>query len=841
MRILVYPHDLNMGGSQTNAIELAAAVTKLGHECIVYGRRGTLCARVEELGLEFIESPDPGRRPSLRIARDLQRLIREREIDIVHGYEWPPGLEAALAVESETDVAAVCTVMSMAIAPFLPRSMPLIVGTQQISAVEQVKGRSRVHLIEPPVDLDHNGAVSDAAVSEFRATWGPGELPVVVVVSRLVPELKSEGIFTAIEAAAELDSTTPFQLVIVGDGKARPAMETAAARVNDLLGRRAVVFTGQLDDPRAAYAAADVMLGMGGSALRALAFAKPLVVQGELGYFRTLSEETADEFRWQGWYGVGEGRDSGLRSLTAELAPLLSDPRLRAERGVFGRQVVEAFSLERAARRQLAIYRDAHARRGEQKRQVAEAVRSFCGLATYHVRQRIDRLRGTQRTDDFNAEPVAAVRSAARPTATTTPDGPILWFPGVGWDTLAGTDRHLAMEIAERHLIVWVDTPHSILRARDRAVPAVTQPHPNIVRLRASTFAGVQRPLLRGLANRRRAAAARRYLAGAGLAPRAVIASTTAPMLDLVDGLPGMRVYYATDDYVEAAGIWGVSRRYLSTSRERNLHRADLVMSVTRELGRHLQRGTERSRWLPNGAELGRYDGIDDIEPATVGLARPIAGVVGQFNARTDLDYLRAVRDEGLSLLLVGPRWFTSQADDEAFDDLIADPGVRWIDQLPPDQLPPYLRAMDVGLTPYRDTVFNRRSFPLKTVEYLAAGVPVVTTEVASPEGLDERWVQTARTPGEFAALAARVARAPIDSAEIRRAAGVHGWDARAIELQMWLGMRGRHEEGEHTRTARDDHRAEPAGSAGSPGVAGVPGAHREGVSSQRHLSQRAG
>ena len=75
MRILVYPHDLKMGGSQTNAIELAAAVSRLGHECIVFGRRGTLCDRIEELGLEFIESPEPGRRPSLKIARALRQIV----------------------------------------------------------------------------------------------------------------------------------------------------------------------------------------------------------------------------------------------------------------------------------------------------------------------------------------------------------------------------------------------------------------------------------------------------------------------------------------------------------------------------------------------------------------------------------------------------------------------------------------------------------------------------------------------------------------------------------------------------------------------------------------------
>ncbi|ERG64548.1 hypothetical protein L332_08820 [Agrococcus pavilionensis RW1] len=783
----MYPHDLNMGGSQTNAIELAAAIAELGHDCIVYGRRGSLCGRMADLGLEFIEAPEPGRRPSVRIARDVRRLVRERGIDIVHGYEWPPGLEAAAACEGEAGAAAVCTVMSMAVAPFLPRSMPLIVGTQQISAVEQAAGRSRVHLLEPPVDIDHEEAVPADGVARFRERWGLDGLPVVAVVSRLVPELKAEGILTAIAVAEALDRSTPFQLLIVGDGRARAAMEESAAEVNARLGRAAVVFTGELDDPRAAYAAADVALGMGGSALRSLAFAKPLIVQGERGYFRTLTRDTADEFRWQGWYGVGSGTSSGPARLEDELVPLLADADRRAELGGFGRRLVEEFSLERAAKLQLAIYRDAAANRSQQKRQWGEAARCFASLAGYYAAEGVARLRSRRRTDDFNAVPVAAAARAAARVAPAPSAGPILWFPGVGWDTLAGTDRHLAMALAEQRPIVWVDTPHSALRDRGRGAAPVSHPHPNIVRLRAGTIGGVQRPLLRSLANRRRADAARRYLAAHGLRPSAVIASTTAPMLDLVRDLPGRRVYYATDDFVEAASMWGVSRRYLSEARERNLRSADLVLSVSRELGRHLQRDERPPGWLPNGAELSRFDAIGRVEPASTGLTAPIAGVVGQFNARTDLDCLLAVRARGLALLLVGPRWFTSRDDDAAFDRLLADPGVRWTGEVPSDELVPLLRAMDVGLTPYRDTVFNRRSFPLKTVEYLAAGVPVVTTDVASLEGLDPRWVRSAGTPHAFAELAAVVAAEPRDRAEIRRAAAQHDWRARAAELRAHL------------------------------------------------------
>jgi glycosyltransferase involved in cell wall biosynthesis len=223
-----------------------------------------------------------------------------------------------------------------------------------------------------------------------------------VLVSRLAVALKLEGIERAIAAAALL-ADTGVRLVIVGDGPARDRVERAARAVNAASGEPTVTLTGELADPRPAYAAADVVLGMGGSALRAMAFAKPVVVLGEIGFAELLTPESAAVFLWQGFYGLGDG-NTQPQPLVRILRSLLADPGRRAELGAFARELVESrFSLVSAGERQERFYQDWLAERPRRATLMIEAARTGGLLLSHKVRRRLDRWRGKTESEDFNA------------------------------------------------------------------------------------------------------------------------------------------------------------------------------------------------------------------------------------------------------------------------------------------------------------------------------------------------------------------------------------------------------------------------------------------------------
>jgi hypothetical protein len=117
------------------------------------------------------------------------------------------------------------------------------------------------------------------------------------------------------------------------------------------LARHAVVLTGELIDPRPAYAAADIFVGMGSSALRAMAFGKPVVVVGARGFSATFSPKTAEYFYYKGIYGIGDGVSDNARLLT-DLRELVTNRHLLSKLGEFSCQfVLSHFALETVSAR----------------------------------------------------------------------------------------------------------------------------------------------------------------------------------------------------------------------------------------------------------------------------------------------------------------------------------------------------------------------------------------------------------------------------------------------------------------------------------------------------------
>lgn len=383
MRLLVAPHDLEIGGSQINAIDLAAEVAGAGHEVIVYARPGPLVDYVESRGLELSPARPLRYRPAPSRIAQLAVLARRRRLDLIHAYEWPPCLDAYYGTHLLGGVPLLCTVLSMSVSPYVPPSIPLMMGTEALAEEARSRHRAPVWALEPPIDTAADSPDIDGA--RFRRGLGVADDTLLLVtVSRLAVELKLDALVDAICATDEIAGEFPVELLVVGNGPAGAALRACAARVNRRWQRDVIRFTGGLADPREAYAAADLVLGMGSSSLRAMAMAKPVIVQGERGFAKVFEPSGRDYFLRHGFWGIGDAQpDPGL--LASQIRTLLGDGARRAELASYCRATVsERFSIERAARLQLDAYEAVVAagvdrRWGEAARAAARALRLEVG------------------------------------------------------------------------------------------------------------------------------------------------------------------------------------------------------------------------------------------------------------------------------------------------------------------------------------------------------------------------------------------------------------------------------------------------------------------------------
>jgi glycosyltransferase involved in cell wall biosynthesis len=234
---------------------------------------------------------------------------------------------------------------------------------------------------------------------------------------------------------------------------------------------------------------------------------------------------------------------------------------------------------------------------------------------------------------------------------------------------------------------------------------------------------------------------------------------------------PHLVVYDVMDD-LSAFADGGPRLRELQCEA---LRLADLVFAGGRSLHRMATevRGTEGTYLFPSGVDTGHYAASRAL-PRVRG--DKVAGYVGVLDERLDL---RLVADLAAALPdwtveLVGP---VKKIDP---DSLPTAPNLRYRGMQPYQRLPEVMAGFSVALMPFALNEATRSISPTKTLEYLAAGLPVVSTRVPDVVADWSGVVRFADTGTEFAAacravvddrLADRDARA----APLRRR---HEWDA---------------------------------------------------------------
>jgi glycosyltransferase involved in cell wall biosynthesis len=203
------------------------------------------------------------------------------------------------------------------------------------------------------------------------------------------------------------------------------------------------------------------------------------------------------------------------------------------------------------------------------------------------------------------------------------------------------------------------------------------------------------------------------------------------------------------------------------------LRRADVVFAGGRSLHRSVvKQGRTDAELIPSGVATEHYS---SAVSAKRGTGRPTAGYVGVLDERLDLDLVAGVaaRLPDWDIRMVGP---VAKIDPAALPQA---PNIHYLGQRSYDQLPGVMAELDVALMPFALNEATRSISPTKTLEYLASGLPVVSTRVPDVVA-DFGSIVDLRDDAEgFAASCRRLLgrSGAAESAELQRVMRRNHWD----------------------------------------------------------------
>ncbi len=249
---------------------------------------------------------------------------------------------------------------------------------------------------------------------------------------------------------------------------------------------------------------------------------------------------------------------------------------------------------------------------------------------------------------------------------------------------------------------------------------------------------------------------------------------------DVVDRVGAKGVVYECPEEAAEFARGDRLRRYVSDMDLRMCRRADAVIVANPHMLRSRERVSRDIMMYPWPADIEHYGQAmnpDVVPPADIAsIPHPIVGFHGMIDpCRFDVDMLLEIarRRPAWSFVLIGG--VLGGYDPKPLNDL---PNVHRLGMKPVSQLPSYVNAFDVGIIPYVVNGFTRSITPLKFGEYLAAGKPIVTTNLPAVELYDGALL-VADTTDEFEACIEQAIHHNTAAAREKRLAVVrkHDWD----------------------------------------------------------------
>lgn len=236
-------------------------------------------------------------------------------------------------------------------------------------------------------------------------------------------------------------------------------------------------------------------------------------------------------------------------------------------------------------------------------------------------------------------------------------------------------------------------------------------------------------------------------------------------------------VYYCGDDF---SALAGVDHDYVVPKEKKLLGQANMVFVASEALNNKFTQTDiakldsddqcvkqAKTVTIPHGVDTQLFGPAERPKPEDLPLGRPIAGFYGSISNWLDQKLIVEAAQilKGWDFVLVG----NIECDVSL---LKAQDNIHFLSAKAHHDLPNYLTHWQVALLPFVDNEQIRKCNPLKLREYLASGVPIVTTEfnaikeyqdlvevVNSKQNIADAIVRAAKRSDDLTAKTSRINR----------------------------------------------------------------------------------
>ncbi len=241
------------------------------------------------------------------------------------------------------------------------------------------------------------------------------------------------------------------------------------------------------------------------------------------------------------------------------------------------------------------------------------------------------------------------------------------------------------------------------------------------------------------------------------------------------------QIYYCVDEYTAFTGVSNGLRKI-----EEDLFRkSDFVVVSAETLLESKKKFNENTFLIRHGVDFKHFrKSLDDatkVPAEIIDLPRPIIGFHGLLADWVDFELIKkiAAHFKNGSVVLIGKITFDAEKKIKILDDI---PNIHFLGRKPYEELPAYCKGFDVALNPFVMNELTRNVNPLKVREYLAAGLPVVSTDIPEVRVLEDCLVGT--NYEDFIARIEMLLKNPKPREQVSDAIRHESWDAKVDELR---------------------------------------------------------